>query len=118
MIELKNSCCLHHVSGGSYSYSGDPDCPGCRGDWDWNNVGNQATSVRSVASQINRDTFSPAPIDAKTIGGVVGSYWGPTGALVGTAAGYAIDSTDFNALGENYKDSIMNELKQGTIPAD
>ena len=102
MIEIKNSCCLHHVSGGNYS-EGDPNCPGCRGDWD--DVG-------------NRDTFSPAPINATTIGGIAGGFWGPKGVVTGSIVGYIIDSTDFNAMGENYKDYIIDQINQGYLPAD
>lgn len=81
MIELKNSCCLHHVSGGNYSY-GDPDCPGCRGDWD--DVNNQSANIG--ASVFSRDNAVRAGSWAGSIAaGVAASATG-----IGTGSGIAL----------------------------
>lgn len=82
MIELKNSCCLHHVSGGNYSYGGDPDCPGCRGDWD--DVNNQSANIG--ASVFSRDNAVRAGSWAGSIAaGVAASVTG-----IGTGSGVAL----------------------------
>ena len=48
----------------------------------------------------------------------LGSRLGFPGFVTGAAVGYLIDSTDFNALGENYKRDIMSEIQKGNIPTD
>ncbi|QLB14407.1 hypothetical protein A6B39_02545 [Mannheimia granulomatis] len=45
MKELTNSCCLHHVSGG-WGWSGDPNCPGCNGQWEEEDRISRETVVR------------------------------------------------------------------------
>ena len=104
MLEIKNSCCLHHVSGGNYS-EGDPNCPGCRGDWD--------------------DTDSRPIVNVNDWGGkysgalsLVGSRFGFAGSVSGYLAGSAIDMVNFQNLGENYKDRVMREIQNGNIPND
>ncbi|OOF35556.1 hypothetical protein BKK49_12465 [Rodentibacter rarus] len=101
MIEIKNDCCLHHISGGNYS-GGDPNCPGCRGDWDdkpdvnFNNWGGKYSGALSVA----------------------GSRFGYQGAIGGYLVGSALDIIDFQNLGENYKNYIMDGIKTGNMPND
>ncbi len=105
MIEIKNSCCLHHVSGGNYSYSGDSNCPGCRGDWD-------DVSDKPV---VNLNNWGGRYSGAFS---VIGSKYGFRGTTVGYLAGTVIDVIDFQNLGENYKNNIMRELRNGNIPND
>ncbi|MDO4783159.1 MAG: hypothetical protein Q4A09_08090 [Capnocytophaga felis] len=62
--------------------------------------------------------FDSSPSWGATIGGAVGSYGGPIGSLVGSAVGHAIETTDYNKMGEDYKNQISDELKNGYIPAD
>lgn len=103
MKELKQ-CCLHHVSGGATSVSsGCPDCDDFFGIEDeelpvtnWNNWGGRYSGAISV----------------------IGSRFGFVGSVSGFVVGSIIDVVDFNALGGNYKNNIMNEIKQGNIPLD
>ncbi|MGX2969694.1 hypothetical protein ACWIVY_05615 [Ursidibacter sp. B-7004-1] len=62
--------------------------------------------------------FDSSPSWGATIGGAIGSYGSPIGSLAGSVVGHAIETTDYNKIGENYKNQINNELKNGYIPAD
>lgn len=101
MNEIKNSCCLHHISGGNYS-DGDPNCPDCRGDWDDKPV-------------VDLDNWGGKYSGALSL---AGSRFGFPGAVGGYLAGNIIDIVDFQNLGENHKNYIMEEIRNGNMPND
>lgn len=62
--------------------------------------------------------FDSKPGWGALVGGLAGNFAGPWGAIVGSGAGHAIETTDFHALGENYKNSVAKDIAKGNIPAD
>lgn len=52
------------------------------------------------------------------LGSLIGGRFGFQGAVIGYAVGTAVDVINFNNLGENYKNYIISEIKDGNIPAD
>lgn len=102
MKEITNTCCLHHVSGG-YGWQGDPNCPGCNGDWEDKPV-------------INLNNWGGRNAGALSVVG--GAVFNKVGSVMGFVVGSVIDITNFENLGENYKANIMSSIKNGNIPAD
>ncbi|WP_424407665.1 hypothetical protein [Pasteurella sp. PK-2025] len=108
MIEIKNSCYLYPVSGGDYrlnEYLFGPYCPICNGNED--DVGNRPVVNFSDWGGKYAGAFS-----------VLGSRLGFRGAVSEYIAGSVIDVVDFQNLGENYKDNVMMEIRNGNIPND
>lgn len=69
MKELTNSCCLQHVSGGAFGWTGD-DCPGCRGDWDKQDKNSQSQNSRGTVVWIGSWIGGAAGAVASTATGV------------------------------------------------
>lgn len=64
-------------------------------------------------------SFLNTPGWGSTIGGYIGSYTPiPGGAIIGSIIGHGIENTDYHKMGEDYKNQINDELKNGYIPAD
>ncbi|MCQ9327371.1 hypothetical protein [Neisseria dentiae] len=53
-----------------------------------------------------------------SIGGALGSELGAAGILGGSAIGHYIETRDYNQMGEDYKNQIDAEIRNGNIPAD
>lgn len=62
--------------------------------------------------------FDSGPGWGATIGGTIGSRFGVLGGLAGAGIGHVIETTDYNAWGRNYTNSVMSDINSGNIPAD
>ena len=115
MKELTNQC-LHHIAGGAKGRTVNLNV-------NLNNSDGYCCSICVEAGWIDdlydyEEVFKPASISATGVLSGLGSRLGFPGFVTGAAVGYLIDSTDFNALGENYKRDIMSEIQKGNTPTD
>ncbi|MBF0802957.1 MULTISPECIES: hypothetical protein [Neisseria] len=62
--------------------------------------------------------FDSGPGWGAAIGGTIGGRLGVLGGLAGAGIGHVIETTDYNAWGRNYINSVMSDINSGNIPAD
>lgn len=62
--------------------------------------------------------FSESPGWGATIGGAFGSKGGVAGSLGGAVVGHFIETRDYRQIGEDYKNYVHNELKNGLFHND
>lgn len=99
---------LRHVVGGASSNSGPIGCPDC----------DERFAQQDNGGAANQGFTDTPPGWGGAIGSIVGGRAGSIGAAAGLIAGHYIETRDYNQIGENYKNQIDREIKNGNIPAD
>lgn len=75
-------------------------------------------TMQEIQSVTGAGFFNSSPGWGATIGGILGGRFGTPGALAGTAIGHAVEHIDYHGWGERYKNSVMDDINRGNIPAD
>lgn len=77
------------------------------------------TLTKEQINEVSGGGFTDtSPGWGETIGGILRGRFGVPGVLVGNAAGHAIETKDYEQLGEYYKQQVAKEVASGVYPVD